>query len=73
MIDLDAIRARDAENNEAEWLGMDERRQALKDRRDLLAHVDALAAAARKAMQFHDKEDCQCVYCADLRALLGEK
>ena len=34
---------------------------------------DALAAAARKAMQFHDKEDCQCVYCADLRALLGEK
>lgn len=54
MIDLDAIRARDVENNEAEWLGMDERRQALKDRRALLAYVDALAAELDAAKRNRD-------------------
>lgn len=76
MIDLDAIRARDAEMGDADVRFV---RKSLADRRALLAYVDALRAAARKVTQHHfDTCDeskftgpCSCGV-DDLRRLLGE-
>jgi hypothetical protein len=48
-------------------------RKVVADMADVSEQLAALKGAARKAMQFHDKESCLCGYCADLRKLLGEK
>mgnify|MGYP003439341547 CR=1 FL=1 len=74
MIDLDAIRARDATQFEMYH-------KSCHDRRALLQYVDALRAAAGKVQCFHCGNLISeawtrlgpCPSCADLRALLGEK
>jgi hypothetical protein len=82
MIDLDAIRARDAEITDPDFW------PSAIDRRALLAYVDALVAAAGKVTCWRcegfgelkspyeegagmDDAD-PCPDCADLRRLLGE-
>jgi hypothetical protein len=71
--DLEAIRARDAQNLDPDW-------PSAVDRRALLAYVDALRAAAGKVQCFHCGNLISeawtrlgpCPSCADLRKLLGE-
>ena len=76
MIDLDAIRARDAEMGDADVRFV---RKSLADRRALLQYVDELRKAARKVTCRTCSGNKHTFYsidpfpdCADLRRYLGE-
>ena len=55
--ELDAIRARIAEQLDPEWLGMAERRDCLRDRRALLAEVDRLREWIKRAPHHADCDE----------------
>lgn len=74
MIDIEAIRARDADPLKSMVVGI--ATDAIVDRRALLAYVDALVAAAGKVIDLRLYPATSAYYDAmtDLRALLpGEK